>query len=173
MNDIIDAPRPAAPRRGGGLLRRLMVGAAFAATFVAGGLVMSGAPALAMTMMEDGMGGHGGMHAMARAHFEKLLNQVDATPEQKAKIGVIVKTAFQSMASLHQSMEETHRDLHQLLAAPTIDRGALESLRAARMADLDQASKTLVQAMAEAAEVLTPEQRAKMANLMAEQHHPM
>ena len=174
MNDTIDAPKPAAPRRAGGLLRRLLLGAAFAATFVAGGLIMSGAPASALTLaMEDGMGGHGGMHAMARAHFEKLLTQVDATPEQKARIDAIVKTAFQSMAPLHQRMEATHRDLHQLLAAPTLDRAALENLRAARMADLDQASKTLVQAMADAAEVLTPEQRAKMASLMAAQHHHM
>ncbi|HEY2662487.1 MAG TPA: Spy/CpxP family protein refolding chaperone [Caulobacteraceae bacterium] len=177
MSDPIsnaDMGKPSAPRRLGVGLRRLLLGAAFAATFVAGGLVMSGAPAIAMEMaMEHGMGGHGGMGGMkaAHAHIERLLTQVDATPEQKAKIETILKEAFHSMGPLHEKMASTHADLHRLLAAPTIDRAALEQLRAARIADIDQASKTTVQALADAAEVLTPEQRAKLATLMAEHHH--
>ncbi len=179
MSDPIsssDATRPVRSNRLRGGLRGLLLGAAFAATFVAGGLIMSGAPAVAMEMaMEHGMHG-GGMHGMgmAHAHIERLLTQVDATPEQKAKIEAIFKTAFQSLKPLHEKLEGAHGDLHRLLAAPTIDRSALEQLRAARIADVDQASKTLVQAAADAAEVLSPDQRAKLATLMAEhhRHHP-
>ena len=162
--------RPGA-RRG---LRRLLLGAAFAVTFVAGGLVISGAPtaALGMAMDHAGMGGHGGMHGMAQAHIEKMLTEVDATPEQKVRIKAILKTAFESIAPLHEKLEATHGDLHRILSAPVIDRATLEQLRAARVADLDQATKALVQALADAAEVLSPQQRAKLATLMAEHHHP-
>ena len=174
MTDINAAP---APRRGPGTVaRRLLLGAAFAVTFVAGGLVMSGTPAAAFTMAMEheamgGMHGHGAMHAMAMAHLDKMLVSVDATPDQKARIKDILHHGFASIAPLHEKMAATHRDLHRLLAAPTIDRDALERLRAARIADLDQASKVMVQTFADAAEVLSPEQRAKLTTLMAE-HHP-
>jgi len=181
MTDPIHPATPANPAQSGigKGLRRLLLGAAFAVTFVAGGLVMSGSPASALTMaMEEGgmaamhgMHGHGDMHAMAQAHIEKMLTAVDATPEQKEQIKTILYKGFESIAPLHERLADTHRDLHRIFAAPTIDRAALEQLRAARIADLDQASKTMVGAFADAAEVLRPEQRAKLASLMAEHHH--
>jgi Spy/CpxP family protein refolding chaperone len=54
-----------------------------------------------------------------------------------------------------------------LLAAPTIDRAALEQARVARMQVEDARSRRIVQAMADAAEVLTPEQRTKVAERFA------
>ena len=149
------------------LARRLLVGAAFAVTFVAGGLVFTGAVAGAADMAMAHGGGHAGMHAMMAGHIDKMLAEVDATPDQKARIHAILTTAMQSMGPLHQRMEGTHGELHRLLAAPVIDRAALEQLRAARIADIDQASKALVSALADAADVLTPEQRAKIASHMA------
>ena len=174
MSDPIDAAKPSAAKAGMGAgLRRLLLGVAFAVTFVAGGVVMSGTPAAALTMaMEAGMHGHGDMHAMAMAHIEKMLTAVDATPDQKAQIKSILHKGFESIGPLHEKLADTHRDLHQLLSAPTIDRAALEQLRAARVGDLDQASKVMVQTFADAADVLRPEQRAKLARLMAEHHHP-
>jgi len=53
-----------------------------------------------------------------------------------------------------------------LLAAPTIDRAALEQVRVAQMQSADARSRRTLQAMADAAEVLTPEQRAKAAERM-------
>lgn len=179
MSDPIDAAKPSAPRAGMGAgLRRLLLGAAFAATFVAGGVVMSSTPAaaaLTMAMEDAGMGGmhgHGHMHAMAQAHIEKMLTAVDATPDQKAGIKSILHKGFESVGPFHDKLASAHGDLHKLLTAPTIDRAALEQLRVARMADFDEASKVMVQTMADAAEVLSPEQRAKLASLMAEHHHP-
>jgi len=162
-------------RRGPGAgLRRLLLGGAFAATFVAGGLAMSGTPAaaLGMVMGHAGMGGHGDMHAMMQAHIGKMLTEVNATPDQRSRINAILKSGMESVAPLHAKFEASHGDLHRLLAAPTIDRGALEQLRAARMADLDEISKTVVGSLADAAEVLSPGQRAKLAALMAQQPHP-
>jgi Spy/CpxP family protein refolding chaperone len=150
--------------------RRLMLAGAFGATFLAGGFVLSGAGAVAAEMaMGHAMGG-AGMHAMMGAHLDEMLAKVDATADQKAKIHEIMKTAMASMGPVHERMASTHADIHRLLTAPTIDRAALEQLRAARMADFDQASKVMVQAIADSADVLSPGQREKLGAVMA-QHH--
>jgi Spy/CpxP family protein refolding chaperone len=155
--------------------RRVLLAGAFAASFLAGGFVMSGAGAWAAdTAMSHAMGhggGHGDMHAMMGAHIDEMLAKLDATPDQSSRIHAIMKDAMTAMGSVHERLAGVHGEIHRLLTAPTIDRGALEQLRAARIADLDQASKVLVQAMADAAEVLTPAQRAKLGTMMA-QHQP-
>jgi periplasmic protein CpxP/Spy len=187
MNDPITTFTPPQRRRIVAGLRGLLLGAAFTATFVAGGLVMSSAPAAAVTMAMDqagmgemsgmggmhGMHGHGGMHGMMAAHLDKMLTEVDATPDQKEKIKAIMHKGFETIGPMHEKMADGHKQLHRLLTATTIDRAALEQLRASEMSDFDQASRVMVQTMADAAEVLRPEQRAKLATLMAEhrEHH--
>lgn len=174
MTEPTPAPTAAPKRRS--VLSRLMLGAAFAATFAAGGVVLSGPSALAMQAAAEHMGGahmmggHGGMHAKMHAHIEHMLTVAEATPEQRAKIHAIFKSAMSEMKPLHKEMAGAHQDLHRLLTAPTIDRAALEQLRSERMADADQASRILVKALADAAEVLTPEQRAKIGAEMAAHH---
>jgi Spy/CpxP family protein refolding chaperone len=54
----------------------------------------------------------------------------------------------------------------QLLSQPQIDRGALEALRAKQSRAMDEISRRLTQSLADAAEVLTPEQRGKLAERM-------
>jgi Spy/CpxP family protein refolding chaperone len=132
----------AQPKRLGAGPRGLLLGAAFAATFVAGGLVMSTAPAAAFSMVLDqagmggmhGMHGHAGMHAMMEAHLDKMLTAVDATPDQKEKIKAILHKGFESIGPMHEKLASGHAELHKLLVAPTIDRAALEQLRASEMA---------------------------------------
>jgi Spy/CpxP family protein refolding chaperone len=77
------------------------------------------------------------------------------------------------MAKMHGDMANTHKALHGILAAATIDRAALERLRAAEIARIDSASRAATGAMADAAEVLRPDQRAKLATLAAEHGHGM
>jgi protein CpxP len=156
------------------LMRRLMIAGAFAATFAAGGVAFSVLPAAAAGQMAMGMhhgmhGGPGGM-AMMGDHIDKMLTEVDATPDQKAKIKAILGDAMAKMHSVHAGRGATHAKLHALLTAPTIDRGALEALRAGAVGDVDDASKVMVKALADAAEVLTPAQRAKLGQLMAAHH---
>lgn len=182
MTDLTSRPeagRPARPSRHP--MRRLLLAAAFATSFAAGGLGRPpAASAMQDAMAQDGMDAHingdmgadhGGLHAMVHAHLAHMLAAADATPEQKAKIHGILKSAFEQIAPLHQRLASTHRELHRILTAPTLDRAALEQLRAERLADVDQASRVLVQALADAADVLTPEQRARLAARMAEEHH--
>jgi Spy/CpxP family protein refolding chaperone len=169
---------PIAPdSRPGKGARRVLLGVALAAAFVAGGLTMPVATAAAfgMAMDQTGMGAmgpmHGHMHQMAEAHIDKMLAAVDATPDQKTRIKEILHRGMASIGPMHEKLAGAHGDLHRLLAAPTIDRAALEQLRSDRMADFDQASKVLVQTLADAADVLRPDQRAKLATMMAEHQH--
>ena len=167
------AQTPAPKRRG--WLRGVALGAALAASFAAGGVLMSGPSAIAMQAAMDHMGMGGGdhmgaMHAALHAHIAKMLDAADATPEQKEKIHHILMGAMEQLKPLHSRFADTHKDLHAIFTAPTIDRAALEQLRAARIGDVDQGSRIVVQALADAAEVLTPEQRAKMGAAM-EKHH--
>ena len=144
--------------------RRLLLAGGFAATFAAGGLVLPAAASAMQDAMEAHAGmDHAGMHAMIQAHVARMLVVAQASPEQKARIHEILMGAMHQIGPLHQKLAASHQDLHRILTAPTVDRTALEQLRTERMADADQASRVLVQALADAAEVLTPEQRAKLA----------
>ncbi len=73
---------------------------------------------------------------------------------------------------MHDRMRATGKEIHDLLLADTIDRAALETLRAERLADAEQISKNLVSALADVAEVLSPEQR-KVLNERIEQFRSM
>jgi protein CpxP len=156
--------------------RRWMAGAALAAAFLAGGvtlpLVAASAQDAAQQGMRQMMHGHGDMHAMAMAHVSKMLDEVGASPDQKSRIEAILHAGFAPMAEAHRDMAQTHASLHAILAAPTVDRAALEQLRAAEVARIDEASRGLAKALADAAEVLTPEQRAKLGRLMSEHRPP-
>lgn len=171
MTDPTSRPEAARPQRPSrNPLRGLLLGAAFAATFAAGGVVLSGPSAWAMNHAASALGGHGGMNGHVYAHLEHLLEVADATPEQRSRIEQIATHAMREIAPLQPGLGSIHRDLRRLLSAAAIDPAALEQLRAGRVAEVDQASRILVRAMADAAEVLTPEQRAKVADAMS--RHP-
>ena len=59
---------------------------------------------------------------------------------------------------------------HEALMAPSLDRAQIESLRAAQVKSLDDASKRLVTAIEDAAEVLSPEQRAALGEEIHKHH---
>ena len=149
-----------------------LAGVALAAAFVLGGVASAGLAVAAegMAMHHIVIGGPGGMHGQMMAHLTKMLDAVGASPEQKTKIDGILHAGLAPMSGMHAEMERTHAALHAIFAAPTIDRAALEQLRAAELARLDQNSRAMVAAIADAAEVLTPEQRTKLAAIIAERH---
>mgnify|MGYP001476525936 FL=1 len=60
---------------------------------------------------------------------------------------------------VHGRLRATGQEIHDLLLANTLDRTALEWLRAEHLAEAGTISKTLVGALADVAEVLSPEQR--------------
>ncbi len=111
-----------------------------------------------------GMGGMGFMHG----GMGDMLDDIDATPEQEKKIWEIVDAARSEMRSTAIDFRNTREEVLALLAAPEIDRAAAEKLRSDRIAALDQASKKMTQSLLDAAEVLTPQQRTKLAENVEE-----
>lgn len=89
--------------------------------------------------------------------------EVDATPEQSAKLVEIARSAAKELHPLRQKVMEARKRGMELFSAPTVDRAAIERLRGEQIQAADAASKRLSQALADAADVLTPEQRKKAA----------
>lgn len=88
------------------------------------------------------------------------LADIDATPEQRARIAAIAKTAANDLAPLRERHREARRRSLELLAAPAIDRAQLEALRVEQMQLGDTATRRMLQTLLDAAEVLDPGQRA-------------
>ena len=100
-------------------------------------------------------------------HLDRMLKhlyvEIDATDEQKQKLEPIVKQAVKDLLPLRDKARATRKQAMDLLAADTVDRGAIEALRAEKLQLADQASKRFTQALADVAEVLTPAQRKQIA----------
>lgn len=110
------------------------------------------------------------MSKRIEAMTARRLADVDATPEQKSRITAIMQAAANDLSPLRGQGRELRRKSMELLAAPSIDRAQLEALRTQQMQLGEAVSRRMLQAMMDSAEVLTPEQRAKLAERMPRQH---
>ena len=133
----------------------------FAGIAALGGLGLVGAGAQA-----HGWRRHGGMdgeHAARRIErrIDRLVTHVGGTAQQKERLVAIATAALADLRPLRDQRRAARVRGLDVLAAPAIDRAALEQARAGQMQAADAASRRMAQAMADAAEVLTPEQRAK------------
>jgi periplasmic protein CpxP/Spy len=93
--------------------------------------------------------------------------ELDASPDQQAKIAGIAKAAVNDLRPLHEKAQAARGQAVALLTAPTVDRSAIERLRAEQIALAETASKRIAQAVADASEVLNPDQRRKVADWVA------
>ena len=116
-----------------------------------------------------GFGHHGWHNADPATMSRKLdamvawvLSDIDATPEQRERVATILKGAVNDLAPLRQTHLTARRESVQLMAAPTIDKARLEALRVQQMQLGDSASRRMLQAITDAAEVLNPDQRARL-----------
>lgn len=125
-------------------------------------------------MMHWGGGGHWGGHgrgpidpARAQEHAARMADHlawaVDANDQQKQQLTVIATGMVKDLLPIHEKMHAARSRAVELLRAPKTDRAALEALRAEQIAVADQVSKRLAQGLADAADVLTPQQRTKLA----------
>jgi len=94
---------------------------------------------------------------------ERLGWVTDASSEQKGKINTIAQKAADDIFELRAKHLEARKQVIATLAAPTIDRAKLETLRADQMKLADAATKRITDAVADIGEVLTPAQRADLA----------
>jgi Spy/CpxP family protein refolding chaperone len=116
-----------------------------------------------------GPGGQTDPEAMKRrvdASVRWMLADINATEAQQQRIAEIVGATMTEMAPLRAKHREARRSVMELLAKPNVDRAALEAIRAQEMQSADAMSKRFVQSLADVADVLTPEQRAQLAEKM-------
>jgi len=93
--------------------------------------------------------------------------ELDATQDQQVKLANIAKAAVGDLRPLREKAQAARSQAVALLTAPTVDRTAIERLRAEQIGLAEVASKRIAQALADAADVLSPEQRRKVADWMA------
>ena len=166
----IEAPKPATRRRFG---RGLVIGS----VLLAG--VALGAGGLAAAAAGKSFGFmHGPRLERIQSFVRMALDSAGASSDQEAKIHDIVAKSFDELAPKPGDRDEFRKQVLELLKAPTIDRAAIEKLRAEHVAEMDAKSKKLVDAVEQAADILTPDQRAKLADRAEEfgrhgpwQHH--
>jgi protein CpxP len=170
-NQSSDAASTAAPLS---LVRRWTL-FGVGATALAAGAFAAHRHAFARPMGFGGPGGPGGWYggmddadpAALAKRIEALvvfrLADIDATPEQRERIATILKAAANDLHGSRKQHLQARRESMQLLAAPTIDRARLEKLRIEQMQLGDSTSRRMLQAMMDSAEVLSPEQRTRLA----------
>ncbi len=150
------------------LAMRLMAGSVFV-------VVLAGAAHSARAEGHQGHGG-GGHEAAGMTMFgglprqlDRLLGGLDATDAQRARIKQIVAAAALDLKAGRDAGRGLRENGMHLFTAPTVDAAAAESLRQQMNAQHDQTSKRTLQAMLDVADVLTPEQRAKLGERMKAQ----
>ena len=99
---------------------------------------------------------------------EYALREVDATPEQIAQVKAIVGGALAQLEDAHAQHVANRDALVAALSQPEISRDAVQAIRAQELALADTASTQLVDALVDAAAVLTPEQRTELIELARE-----
>lgn len=139
-------------------------------------------PALAMPGEHSGRGGMQGMHDTGMhgggmmgspKMAERLLDSVNATPEQRTQIRQLMEAAKSDMTAQRESGRTLREQAARLFAEPTVDARAAETLRQQMLAQHDTASKRMTQLMLDVSRVLTPEQRKQMADRMAQRRTMM
>ncbi|MDT9001907.1 periplasmic heavy metal sensor [Paucibacter sp. APW11] len=164
-------PSSAFTRRFGWLTRKTVI------AFASGALMASGLAAVAgegMPAMHAHMAASASTPQGAAAHADKMLKhlyaEIDATPAQQAAIGPLVKQAVQDLFPLRQQAHSAHAQALQLVQQTPIDRAALENARQQHLQLADQASRRLVQLIADIGDQLTPAQRQQLVQHINKMH---
>ena len=145
-------------------------------------IALSGATALTAFAAGEGPETHGhhmhGGHAMGGGAFmgrlsDRMLDSVNATPEQRTQIRQITEAAIADLKAQRESGRALRQRSMELFKQPTVDANAAEVLRQEMMAQHDASSKRMLQAMLEVSRVLSPEQRAQLADTMVQRREAM
>jgi Spy/CpxP family protein refolding chaperone len=91
-----------------------------------------------------------------------LAIELDATNEQQERLRDIVKATVKDLVPMREQAHAARLGARELLTQPTVDRTAIERFRTEQVALADAFSKRIAQAIGDAAEILTPEQRRRL-----------
>jgi protein CpxP len=90
--------------------------------------------------------------------------EIDATTDQQEKLRALVKGAVKDLVPMRDKAQAARAKARELLTKQTIDRTEIERFRTEQVALADAFSKRVAQAIGDAAEILTPEQRRKLSD---------
>jgi Spy/CpxP family protein refolding chaperone len=154
----LETQTPQPPRRWGRtiLAAALLLGLGGAGGF---GLGMYKASSFVWHAMAPGKLTPEEIASMVERKVNHVLSRVDATDEQKTKVTAIARAAVADLSKLGFTPRESRTKFLDLFRADQIDPAAIETLRAEQSTKWDAATKRVAQAVAEAGQVLTPEQR--------------
>ena len=163
-------PHPGGSRHYG---RRVRFGIA-AAMLVGVGVVTGALGTVAVNAVAGGgwHGHHGHRHAFsleeakdkAQNKVAWLAGMIDATDEQRDALSEIADRLADDVYPMVETHRTNKRAFIETMLRTEFNREALMQLRADEMALIDAASLDVVEALADAAEVLTPEQRKQLAS---------
>jgi protein CpxP len=107
------------------------------------------------------------------AHIAQVVEQfaTGTSADQKTRLTMIARAAMADVRPDYAGLRDGHARAHALLMAPALDRGALELLRAEQMQRFDAISRRVLAATEDAADVLTPAQRAAFADHLRAHMH--
>jgi Spy/CpxP family protein refolding chaperone len=115
---------------------------------------------------------HGGMMggsfdpAQAEERADRMVRhmaiELEATDTQQDKLRALVKAAVKDLVPMREKVQSARLKARELLTQTTIDRAEIEKFRAEQIAFAEAFSKRVSQAVADAAEILTPDQRRKL-----------
>jgi periplasmic protein CpxP/Spy len=140
--------------------RILLLGSAMAAGIIIGAAGLAGA---AMVGNHMGWRHHGPRLERIQNFVRTSLDSVAATSDQEAKVHDIIASAFTDLTPKPEDRMAMRKQAIDILKAPTVDKAALEKLRTDYVARADARSKRFLDAVTQIADVLTPDQRAKLA----------
>lgn len=122
-------------------------------------------PAFAATPQP--VGEPGARHAQyGVSHMKRMLDGIDATDAQRQQIAAIRQSARSDLKPIQDSRRQLRQQQAALMAQPTLDARAAETLRQQDMALSDQASRRMLQARLDSAGVLSADQRAQLQTRM-------
>ena len=153
-------------------LRGLLFGVALA---IAGTASLTAWAAAPHGAHPGGPAAHGGF--LFGRGLERMLDSANASEAQRTQIRQIAQAAATDLKAQREAGRALRERQMQLFTQPTIDANAVESLRQQQLAQHDQASKRMTQALIDISRVLTPEQRVRIADRMKarrdmmERHH--
>ena len=136
-------------------LSRVLKAGALAAALSLGGL-----SAQAQPMMAGGPEMHHGM----MMHGLKAIGASDA---QIAQIKAIFAQAKTDNQAAHEQLKALHQQMQALFTAPVIDANSITALASQAQTQHDAIATRMTRALIDSANVLSPDQRAKLAALRA------
>jgi protein CpxP len=141
-------------------------------------VAISATVALSAWAQPAGHGHHGdmggpGMFLGSGRGLDHMLDSVNATEAQRAKIKQLAQQAAADLKSQHENGRALREKAQQIFTAPTVDAAAAESVRQQMLAQHDASSQRMLQAMLAISSVLTPEQRAKLGEQMKQRQQRM